>query len=136
MHAAIFLANRQYPKTPLGCNELASAIKSPPQFLSKTLQKLVRAGLVSSVKGINGGFYLSDDNLKTRLLDIIECIDGEMAIRGCLLGKKLCNPAVPCLLHKDFLELRQEFTLFFAETILLDFHQNNLEVVKIPGLPR
>ena len=87
--------------------ELAEALKAPKHFLAKILQQLSKHGLVASVKGPKGGFYLSEKNLKASLEDIILCIDGPDVFTGCVMGLSKCSSENPCPLHVQANAYRQ-----------------------------
>jgi Rrf2 family protein len=81
---------------------LAEDLKMPAPFLSKILQELVPKKLVSSTKGPNGGFYLTEENLDTPLIRIVEQIDGLAFFNDCGLGLSACSDEKPCPLHSEF----------------------------------
>lgn len=121
LKAALYLAHREDPGIPVGTAELARIINTPTQFLAKTLQKLVHANIVSSVKGSNGGVFLTKENLQTPLIAILEEISTEPGLKTCLLGSSICNPNHPCILHKDFVRVREGLNEFFLNHTLADF---------------
>ena len=65
------------------------------RFTLKILHKLVQSNIVSSYKGINGGYKLKIPPEKISMKDIIELIDGPIAIVRCL------ESAEGCALNKD-----------------------------------
>lgn len=121
LKAALYLAHRKQPDAPIGTAELAKAINAPPQFLAKTLQKLVHSNIISSVKGSNGGVFLSEENLQVKLVDILNEMSGQSGIHTCLLGTTACDPDHPCILHSDFVKVREALNSFFKNHTLADF---------------
>lgn len=101
------MAGKKAQEKNVGVKEIAEALNMPQQFLSKILQQLARHGLISSIKGPNGGFYINEANTKVTLLDIVECMDGKGALSGCLLGLPVCSVEDPCPLHHHFYESRE-----------------------------
>jgi Rrf2 family protein len=64
-----------------GCGYALRALEYlPPDFLPKALQPLVRAGLLRSLQGPNGGFWLARPLSQITLLEVVEAVDGP--IRG------------------------------------------------------
>ena len=61
------------------------------------MQRLGKAGLVTSTRGPNGGFALAKSADKVRLLDVYEAVDGELDPDNCLLGLPVC-PGRKCIL--------------------------------------
>ncbi len=68
----------------------------PVDFAYKILQKLRRAKILNSFKGVNGGFVLAKKPEEISLADIIEAVQGRLIIRPCLLGDDHCVSAKPC----------------------------------------
>ncbi len=59
------------PSTRVLAKDLAKESKIPPQYLSKILHKLARSGVLSSRKGIGGGFFLERDPAEIKLLEVV-----------------------------------------------------------------
>ena len=92
----------------VGSPQLSEKLYIPPRFTSKILRKLMLAGLVKSIRGINGGFILAVKPATVTLRRIIEAIDGVIAIRHCLLSEHNCNyqeNKQKCRFHCVFEEL-------------------------------
>jgi len=79
--------------------ELAAATNAPDSFLSKILQALTRAGLISSRRGQSGGFRISKTGLEASMLDVIEAIDGRIYLNTCLIAGKNCSRKHSCPAH-------------------------------------
>ncbi len=58
--------------------------KVPLPTVSKILGKLAKAELLSSHRGIGGGFSMSMDKEKISVADIIEAVDGPVQLTNCL----------------------------------------------------
>ncbi len=78
---------------------IAKAIDVPAPFLAKTLQILTKRNLVSSIKGRNGGFYLTKENKMNSLISIVDSIDGLKRFHECMLGLPVCGDENPCPIH-------------------------------------
>ncbi|RME74958.1 MAG: Rrf2 family transcriptional regulator [Planctomycetota bacterium] len=70
----------------------------PPTHLAKIFQRLVRAGILSSSRGVSGGFALRKAPQDLSLLDVIEAVDGSVQDEVCLLENG-CDDDSPCPLH-------------------------------------
>lgn len=82
--------------------ELAEAIEESEHTLGKTLQILVKAEIIHSNKGPNGGFFMEPKQLEFPLLKIVEAIEGKFIFNKCVLGYKKCGSRNPCALHTEF----------------------------------
>lgn len=79
------------PGTRASRADLAGAVDCPEQFLSKVLQSLTRAGLVTSHRGNTGGFELPPARRHASVLEIIEAVEGPVRLNICLNGEDECG---------------------------------------------
>lgn len=75
---------------------IAEHTKVPASYLSKVLQNLVHAGLVSSLRGPVGGFSLAKAPSAITVYDVVQSVDPIERIAACPLGlpehsRKLCT---------------------------------------------
>jgi len=78
---------------------LAEATGAPESFLSKVLQALSRAGLVSSRRGQAGGFRISSRGRAASMLNVVEAIDGPICLNVCLANGRSCGRKAWCPAH-------------------------------------
>lgn len=96
MRALVYLAlNRD--KGPVATKTLAGAQDIPVEFAYKILQKLTRAGLTGRRMGAHGGFVLGRDPEHISLLEVIQAIQGPVAVRKCCLGLDNCPRSPSCI---------------------------------------
>lgn len=89
-----------------GIAEIAKEIEAPPYFTGKILQRLVRQGFISSIKGKGGGFYFDRAKPDLPLKDLITLTEGTRTFAGCGFGLKNCDNANPCPLHHLYAPIR------------------------------
>lgn len=82
LHTMLFLAAAT-PQKPMGVQQLAERHKVSPTYLSKILTKLVKAGMIESTPGANGGYRLKRDWENLSFLDIIHAIEGTASLFDC-----------------------------------------------------
>lgn len=99
IRAILYLATEKKEEEKAGVMEIANNLGVPRYFLAKILQDLSRKGVISSIKGPGGGFFLSEKNMDVTLYEIVETVDGPGALQGCVLGFPACSSANPCSLH-------------------------------------
>ena len=109
INAVLFLALDAHKDRKVGVKEIATNIDVPIPFLAKLLQDLSRKGVISSSKGPNGGFYLTDENKSQKLLVVVDLIDGLSKLQECVLGLVNCSSEKPCPMHTMVQPLRQKF---------------------------
>jgi len=117
--AVIFIANNSLLNRKVGFVDIAKEIDSPEAFTAKILQKLSKEGIIQSVRGVNGGFYISIKLInKINLAQIVYSIDGEKVFNSCGLGMKRCNEIHPCPLHQKFKTIRNDLRQMLETTSL------------------
>jgi Rrf2 family transcriptional regulator, nitric oxide-sensitive transcriptional repressor len=79
--------------------QIADAVRVPAGYLSKILQALARAGVVTGQRGLNGGFVLARRPEELTLLDVVRVADGSRRITACPLGLPDHGPGL-CPLHR------------------------------------
>ncbi|HEY9534528.1 MAG TPA: Rrf2 family transcriptional regulator [Mucilaginibacter sp.] len=121
IRGVFFIAHKTANGGRVGIKEIAIGIDSPEHFLAKILQDLSRRGIVQSVKGPNGGFYIDEDSLKRPLAAIVEAVDGNGIFTGCGLGLKQCSEVNPCPMHHEFKNIRSQIHQLVEETTIGDF---------------
>ena len=70
----------------LTTQQIADRARIPAGYLAKILQILGRAGLVTSQRGLNGGFNLAIAPDTLTLLDIVSAVEPSRRITECPLG--------------------------------------------------
>lgn len=100
--------------------EIAETYSIPVELLAKILQRLVKVGLITSLSGPKGGYTLSLNPSKITVAQIINALEGDINILGCIEEDnhkcyqfERCNIRTPMqkleyrilnLLHKTTLE--------------------------------
>jgi Rrf2 family iron-sulfur cluster assembly transcriptional regulator len=103
-----------------GAAAVAAEIGAPPNYLSKLLQGLARAGLVRSQKGLGGGFRLARDPRRISLLDVVEPIERVSRWSGCVLGHRDCSDEAPCAIHLRWKQVRTAYLRMLTHTTIAD----------------
>lgn len=98
LHTMLFLVAAS-PDKPVGVQQLAERQDVSPTYLSKILTKLVKAGLIQSASGANGGYLLKRKKDEISFLDIIHAIEGTASLFDCTL-----NHSSECLIQQVMVE--------------------------------
>ncbi len=98
IRSVLYLARQPYKKISF-VTEIAEEYKIPRSFLAKILQKLVKAKIVRSYRGVKGGFSLARQAKDISVLDVMEAIEGKIALNLCLTDKKKCEFSRHCPVH-------------------------------------
>jgi Rrf2 family protein len=97
LRAVVHLAD-QAP-SPRTTDQIAVATRVPKAYLSKVLQGLGRAKIVSSQRGIGGGIALARPASELTILDVVNAVEPIGRIHTCPLGLA-AHGARLCPLHR------------------------------------
>ncbi|MHB1846599.1 MAG: RrF2 family transcriptional regulator [Deltaproteobacteria bacterium] len=86
--------------------EIAKAMEIPQDFLAKILKTLVDAGVVSSSRGVHGGYALGRPAREISFLEVIEAVEGPIQLNLCLSegGKEACGLSPACTMYSVWKE--------------------------------
>lgn len=82
LHCLVYLID--YPEdSPIGIKELSSFQGISETYLSKIFGRLAKAGIVSSVPGVKGGYRLAKSPEEISFWDVVEAVEGPEPIFQC-----------------------------------------------------
>ena len=99
-------------------HDICQAQEIPESFLAKILQSLAHAGLANSQRGAHGGFALARPAAEISMRDIVEAVDGPIALNPCVLWPNECSRNEECQMHKAWMHAQQQL-MDVRETIML-----------------
>ncbi len=110
---------------PVRLDTIAEAQNIPRKFLTVILSEMVRAGLVDSTRGRDGGYELALAPVDIRYGDIIRLTRGSLALVPCASrnAHETCNNCLPeaeCRLRGLMLTLRDEMAAMLDRVTLAD----------------
>lgn len=70
----------------LSASSLADVTGLAEPTVSKVLKQLAKAGLVTSVRGVMGGYRLDRDAAAVKVTEIIEAMEGRLSLTACVEG--------------------------------------------------
>lgn len=98
LRAVCFIAKKKNKK--VCASELVEELKIPRPFLRKILQVLNKEGILTSYKGIGGGFVLAKQPKDIYLTDLMKIFQGGVNLNECTLHKMKCPNVSACPLRK------------------------------------
>ena len=84
------------PGDVLSATDLAETAGLEPPTVSKLLKPLAQAGLVTSVRGAHGGYRLNRSATEITLIEIVEAMEGPLAMTECSQHDSQCGLADQC----------------------------------------
>lgn len=90
-------AARQPIGSRLSATELSAETGVPLPTAQKLMGQLAGSGLLSSARGVSGGFALARPAADISLADIVEAVEGPIAMTVCSEGRSDCALDAHCL---------------------------------------
>lgn len=87
--------------------DVAEAYGIPSEALAKILQRLVKAGLLNSQHGMNGGYTLARDPAAISAFEVIRAIDGPLFITSCVTVRGECDQSGRCTIREPLRRVNQ-----------------------------
>jgi Rrf2 family protein len=103
---AVVLLARHHGERLVSADEIASMLGAPRNYMSKTLNALVRHGVLTSMRGPGGGFALAippDVLTVAAVIDVFA--DTRPVVARCLLEDRPCNLDAPCSAHRRWMTI-------------------------------
>ncbi len=95
-----------------------------PRYIEQIFQKLKRAGIVKSVRGPSGGYYLARTPEEIKVGDVIRATEGNIDLVFCLnhnkSATKACERAVHCVARDIWLEASTRLMAYLDSVTLQD----------------
>ena len=87
--------------------DVAEAYGIPSEALAKILQRLVKAGLLHSQHGTNGGYTLARPAHSISAFEVIRAIDGPLFITSCVTVRGECGQSDRCTIREPLRRVNQ-----------------------------
>lgn len=109
---------QRYGEGPVTLQTVAETRSLSRQYLAKLFLQLAKADLVTAIRGKNGGYVLARDPSQITLLEIIEAVEGPLAMNFCQHDPPKCEE-YDCPLRPVWTEI-QEFVRDRLGRVTLD----------------
>lgn len=110
-------------KEPIDVESLSAALMISRSFLAKILQKLTKAGILKSFKGVKGGFMLAKEMGEITIIDIIRAVeDNPATVFECTSDNGVCpsNRVGSCSIWPTLNRLQVKIDDFLSQITLQD----------------
>ena len=92
----------------------------PEDFLKKTIHILAVNGLVNTVRGTQGGVRLAKYATEIKVSDVVEAIEGPVAINPCLSSGFVCPNQAKCHISPVLARAQRAFMTELSKDSLAD----------------
>jgi Rrf2 family protein len=122
LRAVIYLADQQ-PARCCSIAEIARQQGVPKKFLEKIIQDLVRGGLIHSKRGAAGGYTLARSAEAISFRDVIEALEGPIAVNACMDHATGCDQIPRCTMIGVWNEVQRSVTEVLSRTTIAALRQ-------------
>ena len=123
LRAVIYLSG-QDPEKCCSIGEIAKQQGVPRKFLEKIIQDLIRKGLIKSKRGSCGGYTLARSPDAISFYDVIEAIEGPIAVNACMDQHASCDQLPRCTMVGVWSEVQRKVIEVFTGTTIADLRQS------------
>lgn len=114
VHAMVLVAKSDGS---VNVNKIAELTQTSKHHVAKVMQRLTKAGYVSSSRGPAGGFSLKMAPESISFLNIYEAIEGKAEIATCLFESPVCA-FHKCIMNSITVKLSNEFITYLKSQTL------------------
>jgi Rrf2 family protein len=122
---------------PVAARELADLERLPADYVEQILLRLRRAGLVESVRGAKGGYFLAKDPTAISVRDIMTASEHQTFEINCdthPVDALRCSPGATCSIRPVWHALQQRVDNLLAGITLADLMKEEPQVVELVGI--
>lgn len=109
---------------------LADELGLPQPTVSKLLKMLIKAELLISQRGVQGGYQLAKEAHRIVASDLIIAIEGPLAMTECSLAKHQCDRVAHCGVADNWQRVTQAIHQLLASVTLAQLAQT--QPIKLP----
>jgi len=118
LHSVAFMARA--PEDWFTAGQIAASSGASGNHIAKVLQRLVKSGILRSVRGPHGGFALAKPKSELTFLEIYEAIEGRVSTGACPLHRGVC-PFSKCIFGGMLNRVNAEIVDYFRNKTIADF---------------
>ncbi len=100
--------------------DIAKSQQISEKYISRLVIALRKAGMIRSVRGVNGGFHIAMKPEDITLLDVIEVMEGPLSIVDCVSAPKRCKLSENCAPREVWCSLNEDIRALMRKTTLAD----------------
>jgi FeS assembly SUF system regulator len=136
-YATVVLATlAEHPERVQTATALAEHTRIAAPTVSKLLKQLQRANLVTSTRGLHGGYQLARAATDISAADIQDALEGPVALTDCSAGHGHCEIESNCRAGRVWQRLNLAFRRSLSEVTLAQLAGIDSSQVGLPALER
>jgi FeS assembly SUF system regulator len=115
---------------------LAERTRVAAPTVSKLLKQLQRSGLVTSTRGLHGGYQLAKPATQITAATIVDALEGPVAITDCAAGHGHCCIEDTCSVGRSWQRLSHAIRRSLQEVTLAQLAGLDSAPIRVPTLER
>ena len=122
---ALLYISKKSPGELTTARELSEKFDISLELMGKILQSLGKSGLVVSIQGVKGGYYLARSSDQVKINSVVTAIDGPIALTDCMANKNpaSCSRFDNCLIRSSVEDIQTKLVNLLDGITLKDFQQ-------------
>jgi len=132
LRAVIHLADAEAAERICSVGEISARERIPRQFLEKIVQELIHKGLVRSRRGPRGGYVLARPADQMTFRDVIEAVEGPIALNNCTGDHADCSLIGACGMERIWREGQRRVMDLFESTTIASVRHPRAAVPPVP----
>ena len=117
---------KKYNKGPLQISAISKLEDISEKYLGQITIILKSSGLINSVKGASGGFFLTRDPSEINLKDVVRILEGDINIVECVKNNDSCVRATKCVTKIIWREVNEAIESTLEKYTLKDLVEMSL----------
>jgi Rrf2 family protein len=98
----------------VSAREIAEQYDIPVELMAKVLQRLARHGLLVSQQGTRGGYLLARSASLMSVAEVIEAVDGPLAVTACNTTEENCEQFAKCNVRDPLWKIKDRILMALA----------------------
>jgi Rrf2 family protein len=122
---------------PVAAREIAENERLPGDYVEQILLRLRRAGLVESVRGAKGGYFLAKEPADISMRDIMTASEHQTFEMNCEshpVDAERCHPNAGCTIRPVWLALQQRVDELLSSISLADLQKEETQVQELVSI--
>ncbi|HKZ73265.1 MAG TPA: SUF system Fe-S cluster assembly regulator [Steroidobacteraceae bacterium] len=132
----ILAALAEAPERTQTAASLAERTHIAAPTVSKLLKQLHHAGLVSSTRGLRGGYQLARSAVQISAASILDALEGPLALTDCAAGQGNCDIEQTCRVGRAWQKVNLAIRRSLYEVTLAQLAGLDAAQVRMPSLER
>ena len=109
-------------------SDVAKALHLPLPTVSKLLKKLTQNKIIESVRGVHGGYRLARSSSDISVQDVIQSLEGPIALTECSLANNQCDQLHVCKVQNNWQRISHAVHNALKEVSMADMVNDDLRL--------